>query len=80
MSSTAPLLEIFANDGRAAFFYDGRIPNLVTSDFRVSRKQMLKNFGGRQKWVYSVEKPEKNGGMFFCKKVKHSEHRIALGM
>jgi len=30
--------------------------------------------------AYSVEKLEKNGGMFFCRKPKHSELRTALGM
>ena len=30
--------------------------------------------------AYSVEKLEKNGGMFFCRKPKPSELRTALGM
>jgi len=30
--------------------------------------------------TYSVEKLEKNEGMFFCRKPKHSELRTALGM
>jgi hypothetical protein len=32
------------------------------------------------KLAYSVEKLEKNGGLFFCREPKHSELRAAVNM
>jgi hypothetical protein len=34
----------------------------------------------QQQSAYSVEKLEKNGGLFFCRKPKHSDLRTALVM
>jgi hypothetical protein len=33
-----------------------------------------------QEWAYSVEKLENYGGLFFCRKAKHSKLLLALPM
>jgi hypothetical protein len=38
------------------------------------------DFGESPLLAYSVEKLEKNGGLIFCEKPKHSKLRAALGM